>query len=113
MQVTERREGPLVILALEGRLDHAGAGIFQEHALKQIEAGTRSLLVDFGGTTFVASMGIRALIVPAQEMSRQGGRFALTGLSPELRKLFEMAGLLKVFTVYPDVAGALADGTWA
>jgi anti-anti-sigma factor len=112
MQITERKEGPLLVLALEGRLDHAGAGVFQECALNHIKNGARSLVVDFGGTSFVASMGIRAVMVPAQEMSRAGGRFALAHLSPQLIRLFEIAGLLQVFKVYDTVADAAADGVW-
>lgn len=112
MQIAERREGPILILAVEGRLDHAGAGTFQEHAVKRIAEGARSIVVDFGGTSFVASMGIRALIVPSQEMSKAGGRFALAGLSPQLRQLFEISGLLKVFQVYPTSADAASDGVW-
>lgn len=112
MQITERKEGPIQVLAVEGRLDHAGAGSFQECAVRHIQEGCRSLIVDFGGISFVASMGIRAIMIPAQEMSKAGGRFALAGLSPQVRQLFEMSGLLKVFSVYPTVAEAVADGVW-
>lgn len=112
MQITERKEGPILILALEGRLDHSGAGTFQECALRHIAEGARSMIVDFGGTNFVASMGIRAVMIPAQEMARSGGRFALAGLSPQVTKLFEVAGLLQVFSVYDTVATAQADGAW-
>ncbi len=113
MQISEHHEGPILVLAVDGRLDHAGAGTFQECAVRHIQSGARSMVVDFGGTSFVASMGIRALIVPSQEMSRAGGRLAMVGLSPQLRQLFEMSGLLKVFQVYANVADAAADGTWA
>lgn len=43
---------------------------------------------------------------------RAGGRFGLTGLSPQLRQLFEISGLLKVFNTYPTLADAVADGVW-
>jgi len=112
MQITEHQEGPILVVAVEGRLDHAGAGTFQEQTVKRIQEGVLSMVVDFTNTTFVASMGIRAIIVPAQEISRVGGRFGLTGLSPQLRQLFEISGLLKVFNTYPTVADAAADGAW-
>jgi anti-anti-sigma factor len=113
MEITERHEGPILVLSLQGRLDHSGAEIFQKKAVGHIEAGARSIVVDFGGTTFVASMGIRALIIPTQDMSRAGGRIALVGLSPQVRQLFEVTGLLSVFKVYPTLAEAAADGVWA
>ena len=109
MQISERSEGDILILSLEGRLDHAGAGIFQEKALELIRAGHRKLAIDFGGTSFVASMGIRSLIVPAQELSKVGGKFALTGLSPELHRVFELSGLLSIFKVHDTLAEAIAS----
>ncbi len=112
MTITEHREGGLLVLAVEGRLDHAGAGEFQTRACRHIADGERAMVVDFQGTSFVASMGIRALILPAQEMAKAGGRLALAGLSPQLRRLFEISGLLKVFQVYPTAAEAASDGDW-
>lgn len=108
MQITERTEGETLILHLEGRLDHAGAQVFKERARVAVDTGTRHLVVDFSGATFVASMGIRALIVPAQEISRAGGKFALTGLNPEIHRLFEISGLLTVFKVHESLTEALA-----
>lgn len=113
MEITERHEGPILVLSLNGRLDHAGAEIFQKRAVEHINSGVRSMVVDFGGTTFVASMGIRALIIPTQDMSRAGGRIALVGLSAQVRQLFEVAGLFSVFKVYPSLTEAAADGDWA
>jgi anti-anti-sigma factor len=107
MQISETTEGAFHVLHIEGRLDHAGAGAFQELALRRIAEGARAMVVDFGGTDFVASMGIRAVMVPAQEMSRAGGRFVLAGLSPQVRQLFEIAGLLQVFTVFDTVDDAV------
>lgn len=112
MQISDRQEGPILVIELDGRLDHAGAELFRKHALEHIAKGVRSMVVDFNNTNFVASMGIRALIFPAQEMSKNGGRFALTGFSPSVRQLFEVAGLMSMFKVYPTLADAAADGTW-
>ena len=112
MQFTEHREGLIVVIAVEGRRDHAGAGTFQDYTVKRILEGVRSMVIDFTGTVFVASMGIRAIIVRAQEMMRAGGRFGITGLSPDLWRLFEISGLLKVFNTYPTLADAVADGVW-
>lgn len=112
MEITEHQQGPILVLHLSGRLDQAGAELFQKKAVDLIEAGIRSMVVDFGGTSFVASMGIRALIIPTQDMSRAGGRIALVGLSDQVHQLFEVAGLYSLFKVYPTLAEASADGDW-
>ena len=72
MQISERKEGQILVIIVSGRLDHAAAESFQEYALRRINEGARSILVDFGGTTFIASMGIRALIVPHKKFPETG-----------------------------------------
>lgn len=112
MQIHERAEQGITILSVEGRLDYQGAGDFQTKALALVNGGVRWMLIDFGGTSFLASMGIRAIMIPYQEISKAGGKLAITGLSPELQRLFETAGLHKLFTIFPSVEAALADGSW-
>lgn len=112
MNISTRREGHVLVLAVQGHLDHANAGKFQELALEQISKGVRSIVIDFGGTTFLASMGFRALMAPTQEMRRNGGRMALAGLSEPVKKLFEVAGLYSVFQVFPSVSDAISSGDW-
>ena len=80
MKIEERREGPIVVLSIEGRLDHAGAEAFDAHVTKLIAEGTRKLVVDFHQVDFVASMGIRALIKPYQALSPQGGKIVVFDL---------------------------------
>jgi anti-anti-sigma factor len=112
MQITERLEGTILIIAIEGRLDNAASDIFRERAVCHIEAGTRSLIVDFSKTDFVASMGIRALFIPARELARVKGRMVLSGLNPDLKNLFMVGGLLDLFQIFDSVEAALADPKW-
>ena len=112
MNITESHRGNILVLSIEGRLDHAGAGQFQELALKRISDGARSLIVDFGGTSFLASMGIRALMLPSQELGQNGGRLALAGLNDDIVRLFEVSGLTKMFEIHATVEEALAAGIW-
>lgn len=112
MNVLESRAGDVVVLTLDGRLDQEGAPVLETCVKKHIESGCRSILVDFCGISFLASMGIRALIIPTQALSRLGGRLGVTGLGESTLVVFETAGLTKVFPVYDSVEAALADPAW-
>jgi anti-anti-sigma factor len=112
MNITESHRGNILVLSIEGRLDHAGAGQFQELALKKIADGAQSLIVDFGGTSFLASMGFRALMLPSQELGQKGGRLALVGLNADIARLFELSGLEKLFEIHANVEEAAASGVW-
>ena len=61
---------------LVGRLDIGGS---QEIDLRfnALTASCRSLIVDLSRVEFIASMGLRTLIVGARTMARKGGRMVL------------------------------------
>jgi anti-anti-sigma factor len=63
MNLTEERVGDILVIRLDGRLDHEGGLAFERATSAQIELGCRSLVVDFCGVSFLASMGIRALML--------------------------------------------------
>lgn len=101
-----------MVLSLDGRLDQTGAPVLEKKVSECIEAGYRSILIDFQGISFLASMGIRALILPTQKLSKMGGKLGVTGLGESTLSVFETAGLTKVFPVYGSQADALADSNW-
>lgn len=114
MQITQRLvEGPVLIIAVAGRLDNVGSDQFREQVMEQIRAGMQAVIVDFSETTYVASMGIRALFIPLQELAKRKGRMVLTGLSRDIQSLFVTAGLMDLFDVFDSVAAARADAGWA
>jgi anti-anti-sigma factor len=108
MKIEECREGKVVVLSIEGRLDHAGAQIFDAHVSKLIAAGERTLVIDFHGVDFVASMGIRALIKPYQALAPQGGKLVVANLGDSVRTVFQLAGIDKAVPIYDSVPAAVA-----
>ncbi len=108
MKIEERRDGPVVILSIEGRLDHAGAEIFDARVSQLIAAGERTLVIDFHGVDFVASMGIRALIRPYQALAPQGGKIVVANLSESVRHVFRLAGIDQAIPIHDSVEAAVA-----
>jgi stage II sporulation protein AA (anti-sigma F factor antagonist) len=108
MKIEERREGKTVVLSIEGRLDHAGCQVFDAHVSKLVAAGERSLVVDFHGVDFLASMGIRALIKPYQALAPQGGKVVAANVCDSVRTVFQIAGIDKAIPIYDSVEAAMA-----
>jgi anti-sigma B factor antagonist len=108
MKIEDNRLGHAVVLSIEGRLDHAGAEIFDAHVSQLIAAGERSLVIDFHGIDFVASTGIRALIKPYQTLAQAGGKIAVAHLSDTVREVFRIAGIDQAIPVFDSVEAAAA-----
>lgn len=104
LRISETREDAVTIVHLEGRVDSATAPELTRY-LTDI-AGSRSawIRIDMAGLAYVTSAGFRALLIAADRTEEAGGGLQLTGLSPQLRELFEMGGLLQAFDIVDDTS---------
>ncbi len=112
VQIRDRVENGILILSPLGRMDHAGSEAFHEAVGQWIAKEHRAILVDFQEVTFLSSMGIRALVGTSQELTRCGGRLALTGLSGALDTLFDTAGIRSLFPIFASTGEALQSDIW-
>jgi anti-sigma B factor antagonist len=112
MEIVRRSENGIPVLVLTGRLNQASADAL--HAAAMEIAGdetSKALVVDMGGVDFIASVGIRSLILPSQALALRGGTLAVANLSPQISEFFKLTGLDQMFRVYEtvqDAAGGVA-----
>jgi len=109
MQISERQEGGITVLSLEGRLDAQSAGGVEETFKKKMEEGASKLLVDLSGVEYVSSAGLRVLLATSKKLNAQGGKLVLCGLKPYVQEVFEVAGFTSIFEILPDVDAALGS----
>ena len=85
-------------VTLTGKLDIAGAQKI-ELPLAAI-AGTRSnLVIDMAGVDFIASIGIRQLIMAAKAITRGAGRLVLLDPTPPVTEALETSGLVDLLPI--------------
>ena len=73
-----------------------------------ISSGVSTILVDLASVMYLTSAAFRALLVANRDIGAKNGRLALCGVMGQVRELFEMGGLLNVFTIYPSREEALS-----
>jgi anti-anti-sigma factor len=56
-------------------------------------ANQRSVIVDMSAVDFLASIGIRTLLLVAKAISRRGGKMAILNPDPNVAHILEMAGI--------------------
>jgi anti-sigma B factor antagonist len=54
--------GGVGVLAAGGEIDYAASPLLHEHVARQIKAGTRRLIIDLSGATFIDSTAIGVLV---------------------------------------------------
>ena len=93
MQIeSESLEGGILKINLAGRMDVQGA---QEIDLKftGYTAKQRAVIVDLAAVNFLASIGIRTLLLSAKAVSQRGGKIVLLNPDSNVTKILEMAGI--------------------
>lgn len=80
--------------SLRGELDHHTAGALREEIDSTARKVKPALLrLDFTEVPFMDSSGIGLILGRIRLVSLWGGRVAVSGLSPQLRKMAELSGI--------------------
>ena len=95
---TETIRPGVVTVVLVGRLDVMGAGKI-DLQFNAIAGSRRGVIVDMAGVEFLASMGIRTLLIGAKTMQRRGGSLVLVAPQPEVMKVLEVTGVLDLLPI--------------
>lgn len=92
ISVLDRPDRPPTV-AVRGELDLASADQLRAELDRVSEAQPDLLVVDLSGTTFVDSSGLGAIAGGLRSQRRHGGALRVVGVSPPVRKVFEISGL--------------------
>jgi anti-anti-sigma factor len=108
LTIGESHEGSVCLVTLSGRIDSTNANDLMARLKALISSGEKSIVVDFGAVLYLTSAAFRALLVATDEAERNATKMVLCSLGGHVRELFEMGGLLDVFTVHSSRAEAVA-----
>ena len=105
---TEKVDESTYVIALAGEVDLYTAPEFKQQLLDVIGKGGMDVVVDFSDTTFMDSTTLGVLVGGVKRLRAQDGRLSLVCSDRNIRKIFEITGLDRVFTIYPTRDEALA-----
>lgn len=98
------------LIAVDGRVDSSTAPQLDKALQKIIDNGRYRIVVDLSETDFMSSAGLRALLSALKQVRRfNRGDLRLAGISPKVKKAFELAGLLVVFHVFDNSVDAVGS----
>ena len=114
MQITILDDaGTTAKVVLNGKLDISGAEKIAL-PLATLAGGKHGVLVDMAAVTFVASIGIRHLVMASKALSRRGGRLVLLNPNPLVTDVLTTSGVVELMTIAhsdAEAAAALAPRT--
>ncbi len=105
---TETMDGGITRIKLRGRMDMRGAQEIDLRftAITTVKQG--AYIVDMSLVDFLASIGIRTLLVSAKGAHARGGRVVLFNPIKLVADSLEMAGITSILPVFYDLDAARA-----
>ncbi|WP_423143000.1 STAS domain-containing protein [Parablastomonas sp. CN1-191] len=95
----------LEITVPDERIDAAAAPAFKQAMSDALGSSTRRLVLDMSQVQFVDSTGLGVLVSLLKQMG-EGGRIAVVGAAPGVRRLFQITRLDSLFVLADDAASA-------
>ena len=108
MEITTAARGDATVLSLAGRIDTVSAPVLEQAITRSIENGTRKILLDFSGVSYISSGGLRVLLAAAKRLRDPGDRFGLCCLSADVLKIIRLTGFTSIFDISQTEGEALA-----
>jgi anti-sigma B factor antagonist len=105
----EDKGAAVLIEVREERLDAHNSGELKTQMLNLFEEGKNNIVVDLHEVRFVDSSGLGALVSGFKNASARNGNLKLCGLQPQVKSMFELTRLHRVFEIFPGVEDTLAS----
>ena len=104
---TESMDGGITRVLLDGRLDIQGAAAI-DLKMNVLAGRSKFLLDDLSNVSFLGSMGLRSIVVPAQAVRRRGGKVALFGPVPMVEEVLKASNIHEIIPIFHDLDAAVA-----
>jgi len=100
-------ENGITKISLSGRLDVEGA-LKIDNEFTEITKLKKNVLVDLSEVPFIASLGIRTLVIGAKATSNNGGKMVLLNPQPNVEQVLRTT---RVDTIMPIIRDSTAIAT--
>ncbi|MRR55065.1 MAG: anti-sigma factor antagonist [Deltaproteobacteria bacterium] len=109
MKLEIAADGGVSTLRFKGeRLDAHNSEVLKLKLKEIFEGGAKNVLVDLAEVRFIDSSGLGALVSGFKNAVACKGSLALAGLQDQVRSMFELTRLNRVFDIYVSEEEALA-----
>jgi len=92
---------PIVkVIHPSGALDGSKASELRQKIINLVEDGADIVLIDFQNVSFMDSSGLGAIVLSLKTVNAAGSKLVLCSLNGQLKMLFELTSMDRVFQIY-------------
>ena len=104
---TNQGDNGVATVLVQGDIDMSSSNQVRTYLLDLFQNNQKAVVVDLSGVSYIDSSGIATLVEGLQWSHAKKTKFRLTGMTPTVRDVFEIARLLTVFEVFESNEEAL------
>jgi anti-sigma B factor antagonist len=104
---SEQLDGQRAVIALTGEVDLYTAPDFKSELIRVIEGGATTVVIDFTDTSFIDSTALGVLVSGLKRIRPRGGQLPLVITDRNIKKVFDITGLDRVFPIHETRSAAL------
>jgi anti-anti-sigma factor len=99
-------ENGIRLIKLEGRFDIIGTGQIETKFSGYCSGNNVRAVVDMSKVDFLASIGIRLLMLTAKSVASRGGKIVILNPTPDVFSVLEVTGIPAIIPVYSSLESA-------
>ncbi len=107
MKFDTRKEGDILIIELEGRLDVNKSLELEEEVNRFIDEGDKYLIFDLSKLQYLFSSGLRVFVATMRRLNGIDGSMKMANMSHSVKTVFSVVGLDDLFSNHDSVDDAL------
>jgi anti-anti-sigma factor len=100
-------DNDVVIVKMPKRMDADNSPVLEEDLKALTRWNSPIIIMDFSATEYIASAGLRVILVTTRSLLKGGTKTGLISLRPQVLRVFEMAGFTQIFSIYQTKEEAL------
>jgi anti-sigma B factor antagonist len=110
MEITAKQLKRVDVVTVSGRIDSSTAPELDKVLMSIVNADRYRICLDLKDLEYLSSAGIKVLISTLKTCKRWNrGELRLANMSPYITEVFDLAGLIPLFKIYPSLVEAVGS----
>jgi anti-anti-sigma factor len=99
-------DGGVTVVALSGRIDIAGAREI-DMPMNIVAGSKRAVVIDLSSVDFLASLGIRSIVIAAKSIASKRGSCVMFGPNADVRSVLEASAIDTIIPIHSELDDAI------
>jgi anti-sigma B factor antagonist len=108
LKITNTVKDKVAVLSIAGEVDMFSSPQARNAIMELVKKRVPRVIVELSGVSYMDSSGVATLIEGLQLCQKYNGKLVVAGLRDNVREVFELTRLDKIFEIFQDVETAEA-----